>query len=142
MIRYALLPIIIVTLSNVFYNICAKETPHGVNPFASLAVTYVVAAALCIALFYATADQSSLTKELTKINWATPLLAACIVGLEFGYILLYRAGWPINIGSLVTNIALALILLVIGTLFYHENFSIQKVLGFFLCSGGLALLLR
>ena len=32
-------PIALIVFSNIFYNICAKETPAGINPFAALSVT-------------------------------------------------------------------------------------------------------
>jgi hypothetical protein len=37
-------PIALVVLSNVVYQICAKSVPNGLNPFAALAVTYLVGA--------------------------------------------------------------------------------------------------
>ena len=37
-------PIGLVVLSNVVYQICAKSIPSEINPFASLTITYVVAA--------------------------------------------------------------------------------------------------
>ena len=142
MIRYALLPIIIVTLSNVFYNICAKETSSTVNPYASLCVTYVVAAVFCALIFLFTSEGSSVAKEVAKMNWGTPVLALCIIGLEVGYILLYRSGWPINIGSLVTNTALAVILLGIGFLLYHEQLTLSRLVGIVFCCTGLVLVVR
>jgi drug/metabolite transporter (DMT)-like permease len=37
-------PIALVVLSNVVYQICAKSTPHDIDPLASLTVTYAVGA--------------------------------------------------------------------------------------------------
>ena len=37
-------PIVLVIISNVMYQVCAKEVPSEMNAFASLTVTYVVAA--------------------------------------------------------------------------------------------------
>ena len=44
-------PIALVVLSNTFYQICAKEVPEKMDPFASLTVTYLVGAAVSFALF-------------------------------------------------------------------------------------------
>ena len=38
-------PIVLIVVSNIFYNICSKSTPTGLNPFAALTVTYVIGAA-------------------------------------------------------------------------------------------------
>jgi len=47
-----------------------------------------------------------------------------IVGLEVGFIQMYRAGWNISIGSLVANIILAVVLIIVGLLIYKDNISI------------------
>jgi drug/metabolite transporter (DMT)-like permease len=52
----------------------------------------------------------------------------------------YRAGWKISIGSLVANIALSLILIPIGILFFKEGFGFNKILGATLCIIGLVLI--
>ena len=62
--------------------------------------------------------------------------------LEVGYILTYRAGWKINTASLVTNIALAILLLFIGFLFYGEPITGRKLLGVVICCIGLFFLIK
>jgi drug/metabolite transporter (DMT)-like permease len=62
------------------------------------------------------------------------------VGLEFGYLMAYRAGWNISIGSLVANIFLALALIPVGIFLYKENFEITKVFGAIFCIAGLILI--
>ena len=121
-------PIALITLANCFYNICTKSTPEQANPFLSLCVTYL------------TADAVSL--ELSKLNWTAPTLGLAVVALEVGYILTYRAGWKINTASLVTNIALAILLLFIGFLFYGEPITGRKLLGVVICGIGLFFLIK
>ena len=53
-------PILLVVLSNTFYNICAKATPQDVNPFASLSVTYLVGAAASLAVYFLTTGSPAL----------------------------------------------------------------------------------
>jgi len=38
------LPIALIVISNVLYNICTKSTPQTANPFLSLFITYIIAA--------------------------------------------------------------------------------------------------
>ena len=45
-------PIGLVILSNVMYQVCAKEVPSEMNAFASLTVTYVVAAISSVIFFF------------------------------------------------------------------------------------------
>ena len=62
------------------------------------------------------------------------------MGLEAGYIYLYRAGWEISRGSLTANISLAVILLFVGLLFYKEAFNIKQLFGILFCVAGIVLL--
>lgn len=64
------------------------------------------------------------------------------MGLEFGYIQLYRAGWSVSVGPLVCNITLACVLLVIGVLLYKEVLHLPQILGMLLCVAGLVLINR
>lgn len=60
-----------------------------------------------------------------------------IFWLELGYILAFRAGWNISTCSLVANIALAVILLFIGMLFFQEKLTGNQFIGIALCLVGL-----
>ena len=46
------LPILMILLANVLYNLCTKLLPQNVNPFLSLVVTYLCAAALTAMLYF------------------------------------------------------------------------------------------
>lgn len=131
-------PIALVVGVNVFYHITTKSTPKGVNAFASLAITYGVGAVLSIVMFYLTGARG-LAGELGKTNWTAWVLGIAVVGLEFGNICLYRAGWKISVASLVMNIALACVLLAVGLLVYHETVSLRQGLGVLVCLAGIYL---
>lgn len=67
-------------------------------------------------------------------------MGLAIVGLEFGYINLYRAGWNISTGSLVANVSLAIILIFVGVLLYHEQITRNQMIGIGLCLLGILFL--
>lgn len=133
-------PILLVVCANAFYNISAKSTPDGINAFASLSITYLVAAALSVVMFFITENQKNLVAEISKANWTSLVLGIAVVALEFGYISIYRAGWKVSTASLVANIGLACVLLVIGLLLYKESISLRQVLGMIVCVIGLFLI--
>lgn len=133
-------PILVVVGANTFYNICAKSTPGEVQPFASLTLTYLTATILSLGLFYATSPQKDLIQEIHRVNWTSFVLGAAIVALEFGYIYVYRSGWKVNTGSLVANLALAMVLLVVGFALYGEAVTLKQGLGLLLSVGGLILI--
>ena len=135
-------PILIVVGSNTIYNIMTKSTPNDVNPFVSLALTYVVAAVSCILVFFATAKDKNIISALSKTNFTAWALGLAIVGLEVGYIFIYRAGWKVSSASLVANISLAVILLIVGVVLYKEVISVKQLIGMAVCACGLWLIAK
>ncbi len=135
-------PILIVVGANAFYNISTKSTPQGIDPFASLTITYLVAAALSLLMFFVTGEQKNLLTEFSKANWTSFLLGISVVALEFGYISIYRAGWKVSTASLVANISLACVLLFVGILLYKEALSFKQLAGMAICVFGLILMSR
>ncbi len=131
------LPIILIVIANVFYNICTKSTPESVNPFLSLMVTYLVAALLTFFLMLANGLNEGIIDAFKRLNWTSFALGIAVVALEFGYITAYRLGWNISIGSVVANILLAIILIPIGLLCYKEILTTNQLIGIFLCLAGL-----
>ena len=135
-------PILIVVAANTIYNISAKSVPPEVNSFASLAVSYTVAAVLSVAMFFITAENKNLVAELSKTNWTALALGISIVALECGYICIYRAGWKISVATLIANISLACVLLVVGVLLYKEVISLKQVAGIIISAAGLILIAK
>ena len=130
-------PIALVILSNVVYQICAKSVPKEMNPFASLTVTYVVAAAASVILYFVLGKNGNPVKEYSKLNWAPFVLGIVIVGLETGWIYAYKAGWQVSTGFIVQSAVLAVMLLIVGYFLYHEAFTWNKVVGVIVCLIGL-----
>jgi len=131
------LPIVLIVTANVFYNICTKLTPETANPFLSLLVTYLVAALLTLVLMLTNGLDEGIVQSFKRLNWTSYALGISVVALEFGYIMAYRAGWNISLGSLVANISLAILLIPIGLLFYKEVLSGNHLVGIILCLAGL-----
>ena len=77
-------PIALVVLSNIVYQICAKSVPEGMNPLASLTITYLVGAVASGTLYFALNRGGNLLHEYGRLNWAPIVLGIVIVGLEAG----------------------------------------------------------
>ena len=135
-----LYPILIIVLSNVLYNICTKSTPSEVNAFATLSITYLIAAVVSFATFFITSKNKNIITEFSKTNWTTFVLGVVIVGLELGYILAYRNGWAMNTASVTANITLAVVLIFVSMIFYKESITLKQIAGIVLCGGGLVLI--
>lgn len=133
-------PMMIVVLSNVVYHISQKSTPSEVNAFASLMVTYTIGALTAGALFLLSAKPQNVLTELGKINWTAFVLGVAIVGLEAGWIFIYRAGWKVSVASLTANLTLACVLLFVGVLLYKEVITLRQFVGMVVCAAGLTLI--
>ena len=130
-------PIALVVLSNVVYQICAKSVPGEMNPFASLTVTYLVGAAASAILFFVLDHGGNLVHEYQKTNWAPFVLGIVIVGLEAGWLYAYKAGWQVSTGFIVQSAFLAVALIFVGYLLYHEAMTWNKLVGVGICLVGL-----
>lgn len=133
-------PIALVILCNVVYQICAKSVPDGMDPLASLTVTYLVGAAVSLALYLLLNRERNIARELQKLNWAPVVLGVVIVGLEIGFIYAYKAGWQVSTASIVQSSFLAVALLFVGWLGYHETLTWNKIVGIAVCMAGLILI--
>ena len=133
-------PVALVVLSNTLYQICAKSVPEGMNPLASLTISYLIGAVVSFVLYFALNRNADLVREIRQLNWAPIVLGIVIVGLEVGFIYAFRAGWQISIAQIVSSAALAVILIFVGRLLYHEAVTWNKILGIIICIAGLFLI--
>ena len=130
-------PMALVVFSNILYQICTKSVPGGIDPFASLIVTYLVGAAASAVLYFTLGSGGNVLKEFGKLNWTSFALGIVIVGLEAGWIYAYKAGWQVSTGFIVQSAFLAAALLLVGYFLYHETLTWNKLVGMAICLVGL-----
>jgi multidrug transporter EmrE-like cation transporter len=126
--------------SSALYHFVAKSTPSNVNFTVSLLVTYAVAFVVTLLGFFFFPVTTSLTTELTQLNWASIGLAIAIVGIEFGFLLTYRSGWHLGIAAVLVNVIASLILVPVAIFIFKDKISWVNVLGIFVCLAGLVML--
>ena len=78
-------PIALITLANCFYNICTKSTPEQANPFLSLCVTYLTAAAVCISVFIFSQSREAVSLELSKLRSRLHPYVSCRMENQHGF---------------------------------------------------------
>ena len=134
-------PLCLLIASNLLYQSCAKCSSRTAHPFVILTVVYLIAAAGSLALFLLLGrDADSLAHQLRELNWANYLLGLAIIGLEGGFLYLYRPGWHVSVGPLCSYTGVALGLLVLGALCFGEHITLRQVAGTLLALGGIALI--
>jgi drug/metabolite transporter (DMT)-like permease len=137
-----LIPMILIVLGNLLYHIAQKKIPGNLNPAFALLAAYGVSL-VCTALLIPalTANEKSIGYA-KHLNPTTILLGISIVAIELGFLLGYRAGYPVSTTALTAFVIVSVLLLPIGGLMFGESISIRKLLGAAFCIAGLLLSLR
>jgi drug/metabolite transporter (DMT)-like permease len=133
-------PVVLAVFGCILYNVCAKETPSDIQPFASLTITYLMGTILALIAFFLLSDQKTIFVEFQKANFTSWALGLTILCQEVAYIFLYRVGWKVSTGSLIANITSSILLLVVGIFLYREALTIKQVMGIVICIAGLLLI--
>ena len=124
------------------YHLVLKLTPAGVNPLLSLLVTYALVTVLFGTLLLVSPGGFEWRQETRQLNWTAIALAVAIVGLDLAFLFVYRSGFEVSLGALVTQSAAAMLLLVVGVAVFREKISLANVAGVVLCLVGLWLVNR
>ena len=127
-------------LSSAFYHFVAKSTPSNVNFTVSLLVTYAVDFIVTLFGFFFFPVKNDVMAEIKQLNWASIALAIAIVGIEFGFLLVYRSGWNLGIAAVLVNVVASLILVPIAIWVFKDKISWINVMGILVCLAGLVML--
>jgi drug/metabolite transporter (DMT)-like permease len=132
----------IAIVSTFGYHLVIKLTPGTVNPLVTLAVTYATVTVLFAAAAVIVPDGTPLREAIRGVNWTALALAGAIIGLDLGFLLLYRSGFDLSLGQIVTQSAAALLLIGVGVAVFRERLTFANVAGIALCIAGLWLISR
>ena len=126
--------------ATVAYHVVIKLTPAAANPYLSLAVTYAVTTVLFMAVYAVAPGPATLRAAFGELNWTALALGVVVVFLDLGFMMLYRGGFDVSLGQIITQSAGALLLLLIGVAFFAEKLSLVNISGIVLCVIGLWLI--
>jgi uncharacterized membrane protein len=135
-------PILLTISGAVLYHFSSKSVPRGIHPMTAIIVAYVTAILACLVAAWRWPANDSLASSLRQVNWAVGGIGLGAALIEVGFLLAYRSGWPLNIASIMVNVAAALVLVPLGFAAFGERLSVAKGLGIVLCLGGLYLISR
>lgn len=128
--------------ATVGYHVVTKLVPAGAHPVATLLTAYLFGSFLCAGILLVTPVEAGFRSHFTLVNWTAPALAASIVLIDLAFILLYRSGFAVSLGALVTQVSAALALLGLGFLFFKDRLTMSQLAGIVLCLAGLWLVNR
>jgi multidrug transporter EmrE-like cation transporter len=133
--------LLLAVAGGVVYHTAAKSIPKDLSPGLVLTVAYATALAISTGAYW--------TLPLDGVATPRRLLHPAVLGLglgaamiELGYVLTYRAAWPISTASVIVNGVVATLLIPIGLLVFNEGLSLTRTAGITLCLTGLWLLRR
>lgn len=126
--------------SSALYHFSAKSTPARVNFSISLVVTYLVALGIVLLATFLFPSKNGVAFEFKQLNWASFVLAIAIVGIEFGFLLVYRSGWNLGIAAVLVNVVASLLLVPVAIIVFKDRLSWINVLGILVCLAGLLML--
>jgi len=130
--------IILSILATILYQLFQKLTSASANPAVALTATYITALILTlVTLPLIFPLKKDLLSELKQLNWASFALAVSLIGLEVGFLLIYRSGWRISIAAIFVNVAATVLLVVIGIVAFREKVTLVNAIGILVCILGL-----
>jgi len=124
------------------YHVVLKLTPVGVNPYLSLAVTYAVVTVAFAGAYLVLPGATTMRVAIGQLNWTALVLGLVIVFLDLAFLMMYRGGFDVSLGQIVSQSGTALLLLLVGFAFFSEKIDLSKVTGILLCIAGLWLISR
>jgi len=134
-------PPLLVIGGSLLYHVAAKSVPKTVAPLAALIGVYFTALVASI-VAYAVANRTALS-PISAIGH--PTIAAVGLGvlmIELGFLLTYRAAWPVSMASVMMNGIVAVLLIPIGAALFGETITVVRAAGVVLCLIGVSLLQR
>jgi|WetSurMetagenome_2_1015567.scaffolds.fasta_scaffold21783_5 drug/metabolite transporter (DMT)-like permease len=134
------LSMIITIVSVLFYQILQKGISNNVNPAVSLIISYTIAILVSIILYFIIPSGEGFINSIKKANLASYLLGVAVVGIEIGFLLIYRNGWKLGLAAPFSSSITNILLISIGLLVYKEHLTGMNMLGLFFCIVGIILI--
>src|SRR5438105_2038680 len=119
-------PLLLTVGGGVLYHLAAKSVPKSINP--SLVLLGAYATAFCASLFTYAVLPTGADAPAPTWPWHPAVVAVGLgaVMIELGYVLAYRAAWPVSSASVLINGVVALLLVPIGIGLFRERFSLAN----------------
>lgn len=130
----------IAIIGTVGYHNLVKKIPHSIDPMVSIIGIYFGVLLLGLLLIPFIYSGGRIMDSVHQLGWVQFGIAACILVMELGFILMYRNGWDLSVGNVVTGVFINLALMGIGVLFLHERLSLINMVGVFVCIAGVSMI--
>ena len=131
---------IIAVIGAVGYHYFIKRLPASLNPVVAVMGIYVAVLMLGATLLPFFPPEGGLAKHIRQFTWMQIAVAASVFMLELGFLLMYRSGWTISTGNLITGAVVNTALLGLGIITLGEKASPTNFIGVAICIVGVAMI--
>ena len=121
------------------YQYFVKRVPVSLNPIVSVIAMYVVVLVLGAILLLLFPAEGGFRNHLRQVNWIQIALAVCVIMGQLGFLLMYRYGWSLSTGNIVTGVFVNIFLVGLGVALFGEKMSLVNAIGIAICILGVAL---
>ena len=122
------------------YQFFVKQVPETINPIVSVIGMYVAVLVISIFLLPLFPSEGGLLAHFKQLNWIQIALAVTVLMIELGFLLMYRYGWNLSTGNVVTGVFVNVALVGIGIAVLKEPVSFTNIIGIVLSIIGVALI--
>jgi drug/metabolite transporter (DMT)-like permease len=127
-------------LGGVTYHLFVKRISPTIHPIVSIVGIYVGVLLLSVLLLVLFPPAEGYREHFRQITWVQFAVAVSVFLIELGFVLMYRSGWNLSTGNLVTGVFINLSLLGLGLLLLHEKISLINAIGIVLSIIGVAMI--
>lgn len=122
-------PVILTVLSSAMYHFMLKQTSAKGSPMLVLFWSYALAAIACLVVIMFKSEKIEVFSVFKDKPWIPMILAATLVGIEFGYILSYKSGGKVGQVSMITQMVSLVVMFAIGYIVMKEPLTFKKGFG-------------
>ncbi len=127
-------------LGGVTYHLFVKRISPTIHPVVSIVGIYVGVLLLSFLLLGLFPPAEGYRFHFKQITWVQFAVAISVFLIELGFLLMYRAGWNLSTGNLVTGVFINILLLALGLLLLREKVSLINAIGIGLSIIGVAMI--
>ena len=135
-------PLALTVAGGVVYHVSAKSLPRDLSPALVLVGAYATAFCGSLAAYVVLPTDQAATAASRVFSPAVISVGLGATMIELGYVLTYRAAWPVSVAAILTNSIVAVLLVVAGVAMFSERLSLSRALGLTMCLAGAWLLKR
>ena len=122
------------------YQFFVKQIPVTINPIVSVIGVYVAVLVLSLILLPLFPPEGGLRHHIRQLSWVQLAVGVAVILIELGFLLMYRYGWSLSTGNLVTGVFVNVILVGLGVALLGEKLSPINAIGIALSIIGVAMI--